>query len=237
MPDSLTDAVFTPIGLIRTPFPDKYGVPRQPGLVPSAIGRIELSPNLSGAADELEGCSHVWLLWWFHQVPDGAGRNKVRPPRLGGNRRKGVLGTRSPFRPNPIGLSVCLLRGVERARGRATIVVEGVDLVDKTPILDIKPYVPYVDQVDGATVDWVPAAPVLLPVRFAGEVSDWLATRDELRTLISEVLAQDPRPATHKHRPVTDGDRTYAIRLQEFEIMWSVVAGEVVVSAVDLYAP
>ncbi|MFK7929675.1 MAG: tRNA (N6-threonylcarbamoyladenosine(37)-N6)-methyltransferase TrmO, partial [Myxococcota bacterium] len=195
-----TPICMSPIAYIRTPFPDKYGVPRQPGLVPSAIGRIPLSQNLSGAADDLEGCSHVWLLWWFHGVPEGAGRNKVRPPRLGGNRRKGVLATRSPFRPNPIGLSVCPLIGVERSEGRATIVVGGVDLVDKTPILDIKPYVPYVDEVPNATVDWVPSAPAQRTVSFDPDVQGWIQTRPELRTLIEQVLAQDPRPATHRDR-------------------------------------
>lgn len=223
----------TPLALIRTPFPDKYGVPRQPALVPAALGRIALPPDRAGAADGLEGCSHVWLLWWFHQVPEGAGRNKVRPPRLGGNTRIGVLATRSPFRPNPIGLSVCRLVGVERDGSGATIVVEGVDLVDGTPILDVKPYVPYVDAVPDATVDWVPGPPVQVPVVW----EEGVGVDDRgLRTLIEQVLAQDPRPPTHKAAHRADGldvERSYGTRLGSVDVRWRYDQGVVRILGVE----
>jgi tRNA-Thr(GGU) m(6)t(6)A37 methyltransferase TsaA len=212
---------FVPLGVIRTPFPDKYGVPRQPGLVPAAWGRLELSPDLAGATDGLDGISHVWLIWTFHLVPAGAGRNKVRPPRLGGNTRIGSLATRSPFRPNPIGLSVCRLVRIERDGGRATLVLAGVDLVDGTPVLDVKPYVPYVDRVDDARVDWVDGAPARVEVYLDPQVEVALNGRSGLRELVLQVLAQDPRPATHKAEHRHDGveaPRVYRIRLENVEV-------------------
>lgn len=225
----------TPLGHIRTPFPDKYGVPRQPGLVPAAIGRLELPPHLASAADGLEGVSHVWLLWWFHKVPEGAGRNRVRPPRLGGNTKVGVLSTRSPFRPNPIGLSVCRLLGVHRDASGVRLELGGVDLVDGTPILDVKPYLPYVDIVPDATVDWVPGPPERLAVRWTDAARVALGGRAELGALIEQVLGLDPRPATHRGSHRADGQdvaRTYATRLMDVDVRWHVEADEVVVDDV-----
>ncbi len=219
-----------PIATIQTPFPSNYGVPRQPALAPAAEGRIPLPQNLAGAVDGLEGCSHVWLIWSFHLVPEGRGRNKVRPPRLGGNTRIGVFATRSPFRPNPIGLSVCRLLRIERDGGQATLVLGGVDLVDGTPIYDIKPYVAYVDSVPDATVDWVPGAPALCPVRWTEQAEADLRERGDgaLRELIDQVLAQDPRPPTHKADHRADGrdvDRDYGTALREVDVRWRYDSG------------
>jgi tRNA (adenine37-N6)-methyltransferase len=229
------DAVrLTALGRMRTPFPDKYGVPRQPALVPAAEGRLTLPAHLAGAADGLEGCSHVWLLWGFHHVPEDRTRNKVRPPRLGGNTRIGVLATRSPFRPNRLGLSVCRLVGVERRGGTATVVVGGVDLVDGTPVYDIKPYLAYVDAIPEATVDWVPGPPPRVPVRWAPGLR--ASTAPSLVPLIEQVLAQDPRPSTHKARHRADGrdaDRAYATRLARVDVRWRLVDGAVLIEGVD----
>ncbi len=223
--------VVDPIGEIRTPFPDKHGVPRQPSLVPSAIGRLTLRPELVGGTDGLAGCSHVWLVWWFHASPKG--RAKVRPPRLGGNTRIGVFATRSPVRPNPIGLSVCPLLGIED--DGATLVLGSVDLVDRTPILDVKPYLAWVDAVPDARLPWVPGRPEQVPVTLAPEVEAAVADRPLLRSLILEVLAQDPRPPTHKaaHRhDGTDRDRTYTTPLADVVVTWRHDAGAVCALAV-----
>lgn len=214
---------YQPIAHIETPFPTCYGVPRQPDLVPAAVGRIRLPPHLAGAADGLAGCSHVWLVFHFHLVPEGSGRNKVRPPRLGGNRRIGVFATRSPFRPNPVGISVCRLVGVRREGQEAVVEVEGVDLVDGTPILDIKPYIEYVDAVAGSSVDWVPGAPPLVGVKFSGEADRALLDSPDLRRLIIQVLSQDPRPPTHKAAHRKDGmdvERDYGTELGEVDVRW-----------------
>lgn len=220
-----------PIGYIHTPFPDKHGVPRQPNLVPAAVGRLRLRADLVGGTSGLEGCSHVWLLWWFDRSRPG--RPKVRPPRLGGNTRIGVFATRSPVRPNPIGLSVCPLLGIED--DGAVLVLGGVDLVDGTPILDVKPYLPYADALPDATLPWVPGAPTQVPVRWSERAASVVETSPDLRALVEQVLAQDPRPATHKARHRADGcdvDRTYTTRLHGAEIGWRFDRGEVVVLSV-----
>lgn len=219
----MAERVLSPIGYVRSPFPTRYGVPRQPDLAPAAVGRLTLAAPLAGAADGLEGCSHVWLIFDFHLVPQGAGRNKVRPPRLGGNTRIGVFATRSPFRPNPLGLSVCRLLTVERHGAEATLVLGGVDLVDGTPVYDVKPYLPYADVVPDAALDWVPGAPVQVPVRLSIQASTALADRTPLKALIEQVLAQDPRPSTHKAAHRADGqdvDRTYGTRLHDVDVHW-----------------
>jgi tRNA-Thr(GGU) m(6)t(6)A37 methyltransferase TsaA len=221
-----------PIGTIRTPYPDKHGVPRQPGLVPAAVGRIHVRPEWVGGTSGLQGCSHVWLLWWFDRSPPG--RAKVRPPRLGGNTRIGVFATRSPVRPNPIGISVCPLLGIEE--DGAVLVVGGVDLVDHTPILDIKPYLPYVDAIPDAVVPWVPGAPVSVPVELSDAAGAVMDTRPDLRELVLQVMAQDPRPATHKAAHRVDGldaDRAYTTPLYDVQVRWRFVEGRVVVEAVE----
>jgi len=221
-----------PIGILRTPFPDKHGVPRQPGLVPGAVGELRLRSDLIGGTDGLAGCSHVWLIWWFDRSP--AGRAKVRPPRLGGNTRIGVFATRSPVRPNPIGLSVCPL--LEIREGGAVLVLGGVDLVDGTPILDVKPYLPYADAIPGATLPWVPGAPELVPVRWSPTAADAVEDRPDLAALITQVLAQDPRPATHKARHRVDGrdaDRSYVTPLRDVRVLWHFDEGAVIVTAVQ----
>lgn len=224
------------IGTLRTPFPTKYGVPRQPDLVPAATGLLQLGPDLAGAADGLEGCSHVWVLFDFHLVPPGAGRNKVRPPRLGGNRRIGVFATRSPYRPNPIGLSVCRLLRIERDAAGACLHLEGVDFVDGTPVYDIKPYLPYADVVADASLDWVPGAPVRVAVTFDERAEAAVSARPVLRDLIVQVLAQDPRPSTHKAAHRADGldvDRSYGTRLHDVDVKWRWEGEEIRVLAVE----
>lgn len=221
-----------PIGFIRTPFPDKHGVPRQPGLVPGAVGELHLRPDLVGGTDGLLGCSHVWLIWWFDRSPEG--RAKVRPPRLGGNTRIGVFATRSPVRPNPIGLSVCPLLDI--VDGGRVLVLGGVDLVDGTPILDLKPYLPYADAIPDATLPWVPGAPESVPVSWSPDAARAVADRPELAALIDQVLAQDPRPATHKARHRADGRdavRDYRTPLRDRVVCWRFFAGTAQVLGIE----
>ena len=221
-----------PIGVLRTPYPDKRAVPRQPGLVPAAIGHLRLRPGLATATEGLEGCSHVWLIWWFDQSPPG--RAKVRPPRLGGHRRLGVFATRAPVRPNPIGLSVCPLLGIEE--GGALLVLGGVDLADRTPILDVKPYLAWVDAVPDARLPWIPGRPEQIPVALDPPAEAAVADRPRLRALIVDVIAQDPRPATHKAEHRTDGrdvDRAYATELADIVAHWRYEGGAARVIAVE----
>ena len=144
------------IGVVHSCFKEKFGIPRQAGLVPDARGTLELFEpfNRKAYLEGLEGFSHIWLLYVFHAAAMAANRSKVRPPRLGGNRRVGVFGTRSNFRPNPIGLSVVRLLSV---RGNV-MEIEGVDVLDGTPLLDIKPHVPEFDADGEIRTGWVEKA-------------------------------------------------------------------------------
>lgn len=218
--DSLT---LTPVADIRTDYAEKFGVPRQPGLSPSARGRIVFRPGFANP-DMLRGLddfSHLWLIFGFHLAQ---GWNPtVRPPRLGGNARLGVFASRSPFRPNPLGLSVVRLERVERdAPGGPVLHVIGADLVDGTPLFDIKPYVAYADAIPDAVSGFAFAAPeARLRVEFAPGVEAALATREErLPGLVRETLAQDPRPAFHD-----EPGRVYGVTLAGLNIRFR-IAGE-----------
>lgn len=180
----------TPIGVVRSCWPDRFGIPRQPLLVPSSRATIELDPEVPATAlVGLEGFSHVWVIFLFHGVSDT--RWTVRPPRLGGNRRRGVLATRSPHRPNHIGMSAVRLLSVA-ADGRS-VEVGGHDLLDGTPVLDLKPYLPYADALPDATSGWAADPIPRIPVRFAPGVEDGIDPG--LASVIRETFALDPRPA------------------------------------------
>src|SRR3954463_4060851 len=139
------DFIFPAIGIIHSCFKEKFGIPRQPGLAPLATAQLELLPPYDNRAalEGLETCSHIWLQFVFHANKRDAWKPKVKPPRLGGNKSLGVFATRSPTRPAPIGLSVVKLDGISEADGKLFLNLSGIDLLDGTPVLDIKPYVPY----------------------------------------------------------------------------------------------
>ncbi|WP_188704409.1 tRNA (N6-threonylcarbamoyladenosine(37)-N6)-methyltransferase TrmO [Silvimonas iriomotensis] len=210
---------FSPIGHLRTPFADKFGIPRQPSLAPHAIATLQLLPPFDRpeAVRGLEDFSHVWLTFVFHQTA-GQWSPTVRPPRLGGNQRMGVFATRSPFRPNPLGLSLVELASVDTT-DKVTLTFRGVDLVDGTPILDIKPYIPYVESRPDARSGFVGGAPERLAVTFSptalAQCAKCQASHPHLAELITEVLAQDPRPAY-----ADDPQRVYGIRLYHFDVKW-----------------
>ena len=154
-----------PVGIVRSCFKEKFAIPRQPQLAPAARGVLELLPpfDQGDAVEGLEQVSHVWLLFLFHQALEDKPRLKVRPPRLGGNKSMGVFATRATHRPNGIGQSVVRLEGVEPGR----LLLSGIDLLDGTPVLDIKPYVPYADSIAGASNQMANAAPVAIAVQWA----------------------------------------------------------------------
>jgi tRNA-Thr(GGU) m(6)t(6)A37 methyltransferase TsaA len=204
---------FAAIGEVRTPFPDKFGIPRQPGLVSQAKGVIKIhpDPDLKTALRSLEEFSHLWIVFVFHEHGGKSWKPSIRPPRLGGNVKVGVLASRSPHRPNPIGLSAVKLDKVDfDAEGGPEIHVSGVDLLDGTPVLDIKPYIPYADSIPDANAGWASAPIPRHPVKFTDEAEAEIFKRDPdgsrgLRALIVEVLELDPRPAYQARQvPVTD---------------------------------
>ena len=206
------------IARIHNDFPTKFGLPRQASLAPSLRSKIVFEPpfRIAEALRGLEGFSHVWLIWEFSESEGWS--PTVRPPRLGGNVRMGVFATRSPFRPNPIGLSSVRLEAIEDdgANGKV-LVVAGADLMDGTPIYDIKPYLPGVDSHPEATDGFVGAnRQQLLTVELAPELAASLT--DNQRATLCEILAQDPRPAYHD-----DPGRTYGLSYAGRDIHFMVI--------------
>jgi tRNA-Thr(GGU) m(6)t(6)A37 methyltransferase TsaA len=204
---------FEPIGYVRSPFKDKFGIPRQPGLASQAKGVIKIhgDPDLKTALRSLEEFSHLWIVFVFHEHGGRNWKPSIRPPRLGGARKVGVLASRSPHRPNPIGLSAVTLEKVDfDAEGGPEIYVGGLDLLDGTPVLDIKPYIPYADSIPEANAGWASEPIPKHPVKFSAKALDEIAQRDpdgskSLQALIVEVLEIDPRPAFQKRQlPVSD---------------------------------
>jgi tRNA-Thr(GGU) m(6)t(6)A37 methyltransferase TsaA len=209
----------SPIGHIRCCFKEKFAIPRQPQLPPAARGVLDLLPpfDQGEAVEGLERISHVWLLFLFHQALEDKPRLKVRPPRLGGNRSLGVFATRATHRPNGIGQSVVKLDRVEPGR----LWLSGIDLLDGTPVIDIKPYVPYADAVADAHNGIADAPPAPIPVQWsesaliqAGEQA--LRLGEPVVELIEQCLAQDPRPAYQKPTPA----RRYGARLWDLDVHW-----------------
>lgn len=226
---------FTPVGIVHSPYKEKFGIPRQPGLVPEARARLELfAPyDREEALRGLEGFSHVWLVFVFHAIPRGAWKPTVRPPRLGGNERMGVFATRSMFRPNPIGLSVVALDGFGRENDRLVLRLRGADLLDGTPVLDIKPYLPYVDAIPDARGAYAQLAPATLPeVAFTPEAATTCAALEPrhpgLTRFITAVLLQDPRPG---YRTEERGE--YGMRLLDFNVRWRAEDERITVFAVE----
>lgn len=226
------DYSFQPIGIVHSCFTDKFGVPRQPHLVPAATGRIELLAPYAReeAVRGLEDFSHIWVIFVFHAAKRGQWKPTVRPPRLGGNQRVGVFASRSPERANPIGLSLLKLDEVKVSAGEVSLMVSDLDLIDGTPVLDIKPYIPYADTVEAARAGYAPAAPeTSLPVGFSDTAREQLQRLApayiNLEDLIVQVLQQDPRPAYQDAQD--DSERTFGMRLYDLEIKWRVEGGAV----------
>lgn len=220
------------IARIHTDFPTKFGVPRQSGLVDSLQGRIVFEPSFRNpdALRGIEGFSHIWLIWQFSEAVRTGWTATVRPPRLGGNTRMGVFATRSPFRPNPIGLSsVKLLRVDYDTLEGPVLIVTGADLMDGTPIYDIKPYLPFADSHPDAIGGFAdPAFEYSLEVVFPKELLNLFP--ENSRQAIIDVLKQDPRPSYQK-----DPDRVYGVPFQNMDVRFSVRDGVLTVCEVVPY--
>lgn len=219
-----------PIAHIRTDFSEKFGIPRQSGLVPGLCGRVVFLPAYRNpdALRGLEGYSHVWLLWEFSEAKRENWSPTVRPPRLGGNRRMGVFATRSPFRPNPIGLSCVRLEKIEETEKGPVIFVRGADLLDGTPILDIKPYLPLADchpQATGGFAETV--QDYALTVSIPEEIEKAILPED--LAVIREILAEDPRPSYQ-----SDPTRIYHMDYAQYSLSFSVANGVLKVSELKL---
>lgn len=208
-----------PIGYIQSCFKEKFAIPRQPLLAPAATGVLKLSKpyDQSDALIGLEEVSHIWLFFIFHKTLENKPRLKVRPPRLGGNKSLGVFATRATYRPNGIGMSVVKLDGIVGDQ----LYLSGVDLMDGTPVIDIKPYVPYADSVAGAYNNIAPDPPQLIKVTWQETALKEAENHQQrlqqpLVALIEQCLAQDPRPAYQQ----LDTTRHYGAKFWDINVMW-----------------
>lgn len=217
------------IARIRTPYKEKFGIPRQSGIADSLVSRIVFEPEYrrDEALVGLSGYSHLWLIWNFSEAERDEFSPTVRPPRLGGNKRVGVFATRSPYRPNPIGLSSVRIERIEKTESEGTVIlVRGADMLDGTPIYDIKPYLPFTDSHPDAKGG------------FADEVFDYsikvdfpeplLALIDEeYREPLVRILEEDPRPSYKK-----GNDKEYGMLFADFEIFFREKEGTLLVTRV-----
>ncbi|MCF7519063.1 tRNA (N6-threonylcarbamoyladenosine(37)-N6)-methyltransferase TrmO [Pseudoalteromonas sp. L21] len=221
----MSEYKLTAVGHIQSPYKQKFAIPRQPRLVPEAKAKLVFSSdfNREEFVRGLDEFSHIWLLFRFHETADKGYSAMVRPPRLGGNERKGVFATRATFRPNAIGMSAVKLEGIEYKNGQLCLLLSGIDLLDGTPILDIKPYLPYSDAMTDATAGFADTRPETdMSVEFTDKALAFIekqTEQPELKAFISNVLKQDPRPAYKKQR---ESEQSYGMTLYDFNIRWHV---------------
>ncbi|AAZ28214.1 tRNA (N6-threonylcarbamoyladenosine(37)-N6)-methyltransferase TrmO [Colwellia psychrerythraea] len=218
---------FDAIGVIESPYQEKFAIPRQPNLVSAAKGKVVLlgDANNHELVRDIEQFSHLWLLFVFHGTQEQGWKPLVRPPRLGGNVKTGVLATRSTFRPNPIGMSVVKLDKVTTEKKQTILHISGLDLLNGTPIIDIKPYVPYSDAIIDADAGFAQEQPdaalsVVFSEQMQADLIKYQQRDSELGLLIEQVLKQDPRPAYKRGK--TD-DKVYGMSLYDLNIQWQLI--------------
>lgn len=219
----------TPIAHIQSPFTSKFGIPRQSGLAPSVPSRIVFEKDFAveDALRGLQDFSHIWLIWGFSEHAAAGWRPTVRPPRLGGNRRVGVFATRSPFRPNGLGLSSVKIEGIEKdPKLGPVILVSGADLLDQTPIYDIKPYIS--TDCHPEAVCGFQAETKAHRLKIQMDPALLAAVPESLRAGLLETLAQDPRPGYQD-----DPDRIYGLAFGGFEVRFTVSGSLLTVTQIE----
>ncbi len=227
---------FQPIGIIHSCYREKFGIPRQSGLVTATLATLELyAPyDCPEALTELQGFSHIWVVFVFHQALRDGWKPTVRPPRLGGNQRVGVFASRSPFRPNPIGLSAVMLDDIQCRNGHCQLTLRGGDFLDGTPVLDIKPYLPYADALPDAQGGFAAQPPkngmtVVFNELASAQCVMWERVQyPNLRQLIEQVLQADPRPA---YRAGREDKQLFGMRLYDIDVKWIVHGNQIEVTA------
>jgi tRNA-Thr(GGU) m(6)t(6)A37 methyltransferase TsaA len=234
----MTSAVtLTPIAHVRSPYREKFGTPRQSGLVDAAVGEVHFEPAFSdpNMLRGLEQFSHLWLLYVFHATMNEGWKATVTPPRLGGQTRMGVFATRSNFRPNPIGLSLVRFEGIEQQGARLVLKVRGLELLDGTPVVDIKPYLPYADARPEASGGFAAQSPgtsrrVIFTTQARAQLLALSTQYPTLESFITTLLQQDPRPAQHIRQETA---REYGMLLYDLNIRWHIEGQQCVVSSID----
>ena len=231
------DFTFHPIGIIHSCFSEKFGIPRQPGLVPAARATLEILPpyDREEAFRGLKDFSHLWIVFVFHGIDNRKWQPTVRPPRLGGNTRIGVFATRSGFRPNPIGMSSVVLEGIRRDREKMILELSGIDVLDQTPVLDIKPYLPYADIIPDAIGGFAADPPrASLSIEFTENARQACMILEKtypgFYDLVNQVLRADPRPAYVDKR---SAKTEFGIRLYGINVRWRVRKTTIVVHTIE----
>lgn len=241
------DVSFEAIAKIRSCFTQRFGIPRQAGLVPGATAQIVFTntPDNLLSLRGLDEFSHLWVIFVFHKQHYKKAKPLVTPPRLGGKKTMGVFATRSPNRPNPIGMSAVEIEKITCEGNEILVHVNGGDFLDGTPVLDIKPYVSFADAIPEASSSWVSPIGELLPVKWCEPAinglhhtleSDDQTQLSSIIKLINETIAQDPRPAYERNK---DGhtNQQWHMRLMDLDISWSVINGTAEIIKVKPYSP
>ncbi len=238
-PEVTMDFTFKAIATIHSCYKEKFGIPRQAGLIREAPATLVFEPEFArvDAVKELERFSHIWLVFVFHQAMTENWPVMVRPPRLGGNRKVGVFASRSPFRPNAIGLSAVALERIEIKNNAPVLHIRGGDLLDCTPVLDIKPYLPYSDIIETATGGYAADAPrPLFSVIFSDAAEKTVVQKEraypEIRTVIIRMLENDPRPAYYSQTQTEDSS-VFGIKIFDVDVKWSVEGKTIRVHSLD----
>jgi tRNA-Thr(GGU) m(6)t(6)A37 methyltransferase TsaA len=221
---------YSPIGTVHSCFKDKFGIPRQSGLAPHATATLELfSPyNREEAWAGIESFSHLWIIFSFHQNIESNSKLSVRPPRLGGEKKLGVFATRSPFHPNFLGQSIVKLEKVQSEKGKISLTISNHDLLDQTPIVDIKPYIPQYDYIPKAANGWIEHKSFKkIEVKFCSAALNFLQQNnapDNLQLLIEEILSLDPRAGYQKKK---HEQQIYRIQLYDIDVEWQFIENRI----------
>lgn len=232
-----SDLSITPVAILHSPFKEKFGIPRQPALAQNAVANLEVLPpfNRPEAFRGIANFSHLWLTFVFHQHQDKNWSPTIRPPRLGGNQRTGVFASRAPFRPNHLGLSVVRLLKATLEENHVILTIAGADLVDQTPIVDIKPYIPYTDSIPDALASFAQTPPIkTLDIEWSPEALAVLRGMNPLdypnfKALVDDILSADPRPAYKKESK----SRIYGIKLFDKDVKFQITNGYALITSID----
>lgn len=224
--------VFDSVGVFLSVYKEKFGTPRQSGLVSQAQGKIVLTDKFANAdyISGIESFSHLWVLFYFNQSESIPSKRMARPPRLGGNKKVGVFASRTNFRPNNIGMSVVKLERVTINKDSIEINVTGADIIDQTPILDIKPYIPYADIIDDAAGGYASERPTPVLQINDKTIGKVFSLSDSLRRMIHNVISLDPRPAYRRDRV---DEKIYGMTIGEYEVKWKVEGEEAILLSIE----
>lgn len=237
--DDTASYTFRPIAVIRSCFPDRFGIPRQAGLVPSAIAQIEFQNTEENRLSlrGIDAFSHLWVLFVFHQQNYRSWKPLVHPPRLGGNKSVGLYATRSPNRFNPIGMSAVALDRVDMTQDSIVLHIRGGDFLDDTPVLDLKPYIVYADSISTADSAWATKPAALLSVQWSPAAEQALpqiqtTDVDDLKQLIAETIALDPRPGYERGKDGKSGARWY-MTIDDINVIWKVEQATAIITQIQ----